>query len=387
MNASDSPLTGGRRIAYFITPHGYGHAARACAVMAALVDRRPGTHFDVFTRLPEWFFQSTLGGSFTYHELLTDIGLAQKTALSEDLPETLRRLGQLLPFDRDVVGRVAQQLRQIGCRLVMCDIAPMGIAVACEAGIPSLLIENFTWDYIYDGYLTDDDRLGWYIDYLAGIFERADYCIQTEPVSRRRPCNLTTAPVSRAHRTPATEVRQEMRIPEDAPVVMVSMGGFSWHYRFLDRLAAWPEVTFIVPGASNGTAQRGQPGALPGNLVLLPHHSPFFHPDLVNASDAVVGKVGYSTVAEVYWSGVAMVYVPRPRFRESQALVEFVEREMHSLPMSDAEFDDGGWLSRLPNLLTKPRKSRTGQNGADQVARFVDDLLTSSACPSSSRTV
>jgi hypothetical protein len=31
------------------------------------------------------------------------------------------------------------------------------------------------------------------------------------------------------------------------------------------------------------------------NLVLLPHHSGFYHPDLVNASDAVIGKVGYST--------------------------------------------------------------------------------------------
>ena len=35
------------------------------------------------------------------------------------------------------------------------------------------------------------------------------------------------------------------------------------------------------------------------NLILLPHHSVFFHPDLVNASDAVVGKLGYSTLAAV----------------------------------------------------------------------------------------
>ena len=28
-----------------------------------------------------------------------------------------------------------------------------------------------------------------------------------------------------------------------------------------------------------------------------------FHPDLVNASDAVIGKAGYNTLAEVFYAG------------------------------------------------------------------------------------
>jgi hypothetical protein len=280
-----------------------------------------------------------------------------------------------MPFDRDVVGRLAQQLRDAGCRLVICDIAPLGIVVAREAGIPSLLVENFTWDWIYEGYLAQDERLRGYIDYFAGVFQSADYRIQTEPVSRRAPCDLTVAPVSRPSRTRSPDIRRRLGIPEEASMVLVTMGGFSWQYRFLDMLASRPEVYFVVPGTGDDRTRHDRPGMLPDNLVPLPDHSGFFHPDLVNASDAVIGKVGYSTVAEVYWSGVAFGYVPRQQFRESQALVAFVEREIGGLPISDTEFDDGSWISLLPDLLALPRVARSGMNGAEQIAQFVDDLL------------
>jgi UDP:flavonoid glycosyltransferase YjiC (YdhE family) len=361
------------RIAYFITPHGYGHAARAAAVMAALLRRQPGLRFDIFTQVPSWFFASTLDGAFDYHDLLTDVGLAQQTALSEDVPETLRRLADLLPFDLDLVMRLGNQLRQAGCRLVACDIAPLGIAVARAIGIPSVLVENFTWDYIYAGYLAEDRRLAQYIDYLADIFASADFRIQTAPVSHRVPGAATTAPVSRAARAPRSRIRRQLAVPDDAKLVLLTMGGFSWQYDFLDVLASRPQEFFIVPGSSHaGTAPHR---AHPPNVVCLPHHSGFFHPDLVNASDAVVGKVGYSTVAEVFWSGGVFGYVPRPRFRESHALVEFVQSEMHGLPVSDAEFDSGEWITRLADLLALPRTVRAGLNGADQVAEFVSGLL------------
>ena len=48
------------RIAYFVTPHGFGHAARAAAVMVALQEIDPAIQFDIFTQVPRWFFQDSL---------------------------------------------------------------------------------------------------------------------------------------------------------------------------------------------------------------------------------------------------------------------------------------------------------------------------------------
>ncbi len=59
-----SPQTETRRIAYFVTPHGYGHASRAAAVMAALLELDASIRFEIFTQVPAWFFESSLGESF-----------------------------------------------------------------------------------------------------------------------------------------------------------------------------------------------------------------------------------------------------------------------------------------------------------------------------------
>ncbi len=56
-----------RRIAYFISPHGFGHAARAASVMEAIHEIDPSIRFEIFTASPSWFFQDNLSGLFNYH--------------------------------------------------------------------------------------------------------------------------------------------------------------------------------------------------------------------------------------------------------------------------------------------------------------------------------
>ena len=72
---------GARRLAYFVSPHGFGHAARACAVMQAVRTAWPDVVFEVFTLVPEWFFAESLGSGFRHHLLRTDVGLVQRTTL------------------------------------------------------------------------------------------------------------------------------------------------------------------------------------------------------------------------------------------------------------------------------------------------------------------
>lgn len=356
--------------AWFISSHGFGHAARAASIMAALQEIDPGGRCELFTRVPAWFFRKSLAHSFGYHDVLTDIGLVQATALNADLPATLRCLDGFLPFDQALVEALARQVRALRCTLVVCDIAPLGIAVARAAGVPSVLIENFTWDWLYHAYVADHADLQAHSAYLHEWFGRADYHIQTEPVCQPGAADLTTRPVSRPPRTPAAQVRDALSLPHDATVVLITMGGVAEQVQCLDRLTQHQTVCFVIPGAAPRSMQRRD------NVVLLPHDHDLFQPDLVRACDALIGKAGYSTLAEVFHAGVPFGYIARRAFRESAVLAAYIDRHMPSMAIPAEQFHTGDWLSRLPELLALPHVRRHGPNGAEQAARFIYRLMS-----------
>jgi len=353
------------RIAFFVSPHGYGHAARAAAVMDALHRMDAAVDFEIFTKVPSWFFEDSLSCPFNYHSVMTDIGLVQRTPLEADIPATVRHLNRFLPFDRGMVEQLAKSVRNRNCGLIVCDIAPLGIAVAREAGIPSVLIENFTWDWLYEEYAGYAKGIEQHIGYLREIFNSVDFHIQTEPVCHRKNNDLITRPISRKPRKSAHETRKKRGFTEDDKVVLITMGGIPDHAPFIECLNGQSNVGFIIPGGSEHDERRG-------NVSLSPMRSDCFHPDLVRASDAVIGKVGYSTLAEIYHAGVPFGYIRRAHFRESDILVSFIKNEMHGLPIHEKTYYTGEWVTYLlPQLLELPKIHRRDGNGARVVAEFI----------------
>lgn len=357
-----------RKIAFFISPHGFGHAARACAVMEAVSEIDPSFRFEIFTSVPRWFFRESLPGPFGYHLLVTDVGMVQQGPLREDVSETVRRLDGFLPFDRADIADLAEFVKSLSCELVICDIAPMGIGVAEKAGIPSVLIENFTWDWIYSKYT--ERGMEKHVDYLADICRSAGLRIQTEPVCSRLDSLPLLPPIRRKLKKTAETVRRELNMAEDEKMVLVTMGGVGAVYSSLHRAAEFPNVRFVVPGGLG----RVNPEGIPGNLTLLPDKSDFFHPDLANASDAVIGKAGYSTIAEVWHAGVPFGYFSRPSFPESDILSEYIGKNMPGFSMDASSFNDGSWMSRVPELLSMRGIQREDTDSAGRVARIVLEM-------------
>jgi len=336
--------------------------------MSAIHEIAPSVQFEIYTEVPQWFFQQSLSVPFNYHSLSTDIGLVQKDSLHEDMESTLDSLDRFLPFELSIVAKLSETLNEMKCEMVICDISPLGIVVAKEAGIPSVLVENFTWDWLYEGYVNENNRLYKHINYLQEIFESTDYHIQAEPVCRYRNVDLLVNPISRKFRASAESLREKLGMPKGAKAVVITMGGIPGEYSFLKRLGRQPDIYFVIPGGNETILVRD-------NTILLPHRSEFFHPDLVNASDLVVGKVGYSTLSEVYYAGVPFGYVPRPSFRESEILAKYIENNMKGFSLEEAEFQSGNWLSFLSDFLGLLRVSRSETNGADEAAMFIRELL------------
>lgn len=337
--------------------------------MTALFEQDRALTFEIFTQVPLWFIRFSLIASdgtpvpFRYHAVMTDIGFVQDSAIAENVEATIERLNAFLPFGEALVHDLASTVQRASCKAVFCDIAPLGLVVAEAAGVPSWLVNNFTWSWIYSAYVDEYPALQPHIDYLERIVETADVHIQAEPVGTPHAHAVATVgPISRAPRQGRAHIRQLLHIPEDVQTVMVTMGGIVWNYTHLDRLASLAPIHVVIPGADPEQV-------VPPNVHLLAHDADLFHPDVIQSCDAVIGKVGYSTLAEICEAGIPFGYIPRPLFRESAAIERYVHEHMSGLAFTVRDLTEGTWIDKVPQVLAQPRYSRPAENGRDQVAR------------------
>ena len=121
-----------RTLVFYISGHGFGHAARTTQLIAELARRRPALRIVVRTQVPEWFLRAALGDHVEIVRGQTDTGVVQLDSLSIDEGETA---AQALTFYRafdDHVSREVGFLRAERASLVLGDIPPL--AFAAEIG-------------------------------------------------------------------------------------------------------------------------------------------------------------------------------------------------------------------------------------------------------------
>ena len=148
-------------------------------------------------------------------------------------------------------------------------------------------------------------------------------------------------------------------------MILFSRGGDPDALPFHDKLKQLPEMCFVFAGGVSAYRQEG-------NLHFLPFESDFFHPDLVHAADLVVGKAGYSMIAEVWASGVPFAYALREGFRESSVLDAFLQSHISSRSYTDKQLASGLWVDDLPSLLKVPR-CQPRPNGAEPTAKLITE--------------
>lgn len=345
-------------IGCFVSSHGFGHAARMTAVLEALAGRADILP-RIFTTAEENIFTQTLS-RYDYNHLLTDIGFIQSDAFQIDITATCARLSSLLPYDDEMIDRLAETCRN--CSLILCDISGMGVKVAARANIPSVLIENFTWEWLYRSFEQEHPEIRSFRRYLAGTFSEADYHIQTEPLCFRQPSDLHCGPIFRTVRSDPGAIRKKLGCGERR-LVLVTLGGFGFTPDFLGDLQKYDSFFFLFSGQ-----QRER--KIGENVRLLGRFSDYYHPDLILSADTVVFKSGYSTLAECYQCGTPAFCIQRPGFSESEILERFAVEKMGARLLRQEEFYSGKWLAELsanPPLPSPPAKC----NGADIVADFL----------------
>ena len=108
------------------------------------------------------------------------------------------------------------------------DIPPLACAAAARAGIPSVAIGNFTWDWIYGGYEMFDSLAPDVINTIRDAYATATRALRLPLHGGFEPMAAVTSDIPfiarRATRDPA-DTRRRLGIAGDRPFVLASFGG------------------------------------------------------------------------------------------------------------------------------------------------------------------
>jgi UDP-N-acetylglucosamine:LPS N-acetylglucosamine transferase len=93
--------------------------------------------------------------------------------------------------------------------------------------------------------------------------------------------------------------------------------------------------------------------------------------DLLASCDALLCKPGYGSFVEAACSGTPVLYVNRPDWPETPALVEWLQRHGICREVSREKLGSGTIAKELSGLWTAPQVSPPSPDGAAQVADWL----------------
>ena len=360
-------------LAVYVTSHGFGHLNRTVAALNLVPAEIPITvrcRPDLFDG---WRQRLTRPARLIAH--VGEVGAINPPgdSAATDGPATLREAG-IAYFD--ALGRVdedAKALREEGTAAVLCDAPAVPLLAARKAGIPGLLLANFTWADIYGPHAREVGESA--MELVASLRESyrcATTLLKAEPalpmldVAETVEVGMVVTP----GRDRRVELREMMGLNGSDKIVYFYVGRYGQAGLGWGGLSALKGVHFV--GFHPCPA-----GPLP-NFHVVPATG-WNGADLAASADAIVAKAGYGTAVEAMAAGVPLIYPPREGFAEHEALERALTAWGGGVPMTLVDFNAlhlGPYLDRAFALDPGPPPFPT--DGARRVA----EALVSACRPS-----
>ena len=215
-------------VAFYISGHGFGHASRQIELINALGARRPDLSIVVRTSAPQWLFDRTARVPIALIPGECDTGVVQIDSLRLDEAATIDRAVEFYSTLGERARAEAALLARHDCRLVISDAPPLACEAAAIAGVPSFVVTNFTWDWIYQGYAPENAGAAHLVPEIRSAYRRAEAAWRLPMHGAFEPFStVVDVPfIARHARHERDGVRRTLGLPVDRPLVLSSFGGY-----------------------------------------------------------------------------------------------------------------------------------------------------------------
>lgn len=356
-------------VAYYITPHGFGHAVRSLEIIRKLRERSREVRLIVVSDIPVFLVEQCVGVPLPYRRRRLDVGLVQRDSLRFDLAATREALERLRRDEDRLLAEEVDFLAGEAVSAIVSDVAFLPFLAAERRGIPSLGIGNFTWDWIYGSYRHLDS--GWepLIGWVREGYRRCGLFLELPMHGDCSVCpNRRSVPLvcRRASRDPS-ETQKLLGIDGGRRHYLVSFADLHLGAEAGRRLEAIRDARFLFkhPLTLSAANSRSLDGL------------PLSYADVVAAVDGVITKPGYGIVSDCLAHGTPMVYTDRGVFPEYEVLVEAIRENLASVYLPSEDLYAGRWQTALDDLSRTGRRTPAIRlDGADVCAEIIlEELL------------
>jgi hypothetical protein len=346
-------------VAFYISGHGFGHASRQVEIINRLAARRPDLRILIRTAAARWLLERTVKPAFALDPQPVDTGVAQIDSLHLDTAKTLATARQFYATFDARADAEAKRLFDEDVTFVVSDAPPLACAAAARAGVPSVVISNFTWDWIYEGYEGDGghERDTGFIEMIRNAYRQAEAAWRLPMHGGFAPFKtIVDVPFVARHAMHAPEeTRRRLGLPSNRRLVLPTFGGYGVDGLTLDALdtkdTEW-QVAQVPDAAIYDAGLR--------------------YEDLVRAVDVVLTKPGYGTLSECIANDTAVVYTSRGRFAEYDVLVREMPKYLRCAYLDNESLLAGRWRAALDAAVAAPEPpQRPRTDGAVIIADMI----------------
>lgn len=355
------------RIAFYISNHGFGHAARNIPIIESLLGEDKNLYVSIKTgnNLIDFMGNSLdkYDSRISYYPMNTDVGLILKPGTMEIDKEFLLEevKGYISKWDM-YIEQEKEWITYNQLDLIVSDIVPWIFKSARLARVKSIFISNFTWAEIYKELLAEKV----YEDYLQ-CYQEADLALLYPLAGNIKGYFKTTKDVGLSCRNFHDDNVNRIKEKYNKPILYVSVGRSVELEQELNVEGLPYQFIYTV-----GVKLKGK------NTELLPINIDNIH-DYIKAADYVITKAGWGTVAEAICAHKPMLVLRREDIVEDRVTLRNLLDLGIALPITIDEINAIRLTELLEQLNVKKENyqyiSDSYRNCSIDIAKQILDYL------------
>ena len=301
-----------KKIVYYVSEYGFGHAARSIALIRGILEQRAQTQIEVVNQYASVFLKESLPYSnVSHYHFSSDIGYVLKAgSVLPDKDKQIEGIERYLTTYPSLIDSEVERLRNKKVDLILSDISPLAFEVANQLEVPSIGISNFTWFTAFLD-LVPLEVLG----PLKSSYEKMDYFFALAGSNEQsiKPTHQFRFYSRRVDNTEVDKIRS--KIGRNKKLVFLGLG-MKMDLSDLQNLPIWNSPNFHFVVSSNLSIDHPNVSIIEKNYIETQNY--------IAACDLVITKAGWGTIAESVVAGVPLLIIEREGMKEDQYTINYL---------------------------------------------------------------